>query len=104
MFCPKCGSLLVPKKEGGKRILVCPSCGYSDKKTTQHLLKETLKPKKEIEVVEEKNDHLPEVEMKCPKCGNNKAYYWLVQTRAGDESETKFYKCTACNYTWRDYD
>ncbi|MEK6946569.1 MAG: transcription factor S, partial [Nanoarchaeota archaeon] len=32
------------------------------------------------------------------------AYFWLVQTRAGDEPETKFLKCEKCGHTWRDYD
>jgi len=41
--------------------------------------------------------------VECPKCGNKEAYYWTVQTRAGDEAETKFLKCTRCKHTWRDY-
>ncbi|PJB94591.1 transcription factor S, partial [Candidatus Pacearchaeota archaeon CG_4_9_14_0_8_um_filter_35_24] len=24
-------------------------------------------------------------------------------TRAADESETKFYRCTKCDHTWREY-
>ena len=40
----------------------------------------------------------------CPKCRHKKAYYWTVQTRAGDEAETKFLKCEKCSHTWRDYD
>ncbi|MBI2108536.1 transcription factor S, partial [Candidatus Woesearchaeota archaeon] len=32
------------------------------------------------------------------------AYFWLVQTRAGDEPETKFLRCEKCSHTWRDYD
>lgn len=45
----------------------------------------------------------PVVEIKCPKCRNNKSYFWTLQTRASDESETKFYKCVKCEHTWRDY-
>ncbi|HNS26436.1 MAG TPA: transcription factor S, partial [Methanobacteriaceae archaeon] len=29
---------------------------------------------------------------------------WLQQTRRADESETRFLRCTACGYTWREYD
>ena len=29
MFCPKCGSLLIPKKDSGKSIMAC-SCGYKE--------------------------------------------------------------------------
>ncbi|PIO07920.1 transcription factor S, partial [Candidatus Pacearchaeota archaeon CG10_big_fil_rev_8_21_14_0_10_35_219] len=31
------------------------------------------------------------------------AYFWTMQTRAADESETKFYRCTKCDHTWREY-
>ena len=40
---------------------------------------------------------------KCPKCGHGKAYYAMVQTRAADEPETKFFKCEKCKHRWRDY-
>ena len=46
---------------------------------------------------------LPIVGEKCIKCGNDKAFFWTVQTRSGDEAETKFFKCTKCEYTWREY-
>lgn len=39
----------------------------------------------------------------CPKCGNDTAYTWIVQTRSGDEGPTVFYRCTKCGYTWRVY-
>ncbi len=29
-FCPKCGSMLLPEKRGGKLILRCPECGYEE--------------------------------------------------------------------------
>lgn len=103
MFCPKCGSLLKPKVEGGKKIMVC-SCGFKDKKAEKVELKEKVKtPGKEIEIVPEDDTTLPLTEAKCPKCGHPRAFYWLVQTRAGDEPETKFLKCEKCKHVWRDY-
>jgi len=45
----------------------------------------------------------PIVAEKCKVCGNDKAYFWTTQTRAGDEAETKFFKCTKCEKTWREY-
>ena len=30
-FCPECGKLLIPKKKGKSRILVCAKCGYESK-------------------------------------------------------------------------
>lgn len=104
MFCPKCGSILIPKKVENKKVLAC-SCGYKSKEKDFATIKETVKDtSKEVEVIE-KDDYetLPQTDAECPKCGHKKAYYWLVQTRASDEPETKFLKCEKCKHTWRDY-
>jgi len=105
MFCPKCGSILLPKKEGNKKVLNC-SCGYKSSDTGQTKIKETVKnTSREIEVVEKSDlETLPKTEAECDKCGHRTAYFWTVQTRAADEPETKFLKCEKCNHTWRDYD
>lgn len=103
MFCPKCGSILVPKKEGSKKVLGC-SCGYKESDIENAVIKESVEKKKEIEVIERDDDEsLPQCDADCPKCGSTKAYYWTIQTRAGDEPETKFLKCVKCKHTWRDY-
>ncbi len=102
MFCPKCGALLVPKKDGNKKAMSC-SCGYSENVEAGGTITETIEKGKEIEVVQEDAEMLPEMEINCPKCSNKKAHYWTAQTRAGDEPETKFMKCTKCKHTWRDY-
>lgn len=47
---------------------------------------------------------LPSIDMECEECENDEAYYYLQQTRAADESETRFYICTECENKWRDYD
>ncbi len=105
MFCPKCGSILVPKKEGSKKLLAC-SCGYKSTNTSDAVLKETIaKKEKKVEIIERSDlESLPKMKVSCEKCGNQEAYFWTVQTRAGDEPETKFMKCTKCGHTWRDYD
>ncbi len=105
MFCPKCGSILRLKKESGKRVMGC-SCGYVDRSNEKTKLSETIKEKPKIEVVESSKEEqtLPLIDAKCPKCEHDKAYYWLVQTRASDEPETKFLRCEKCKHTWRDYD
>jgi len=104
-FCPKCKSILRPKKEGDKVILFC-SCGYThDSAGSGSIKEEKVKVEEaELAVVEKEIETLPKCEAECPKCGNSEAYYWTVQTRAGDEAETKFLKCTKCKKTWRDYD
>lgn len=105
MFCQKCGSVLLPKKEGNKKILVC-SCGHKTSNIEQTKITETMdKQEREIEVIEKTElETLPKTDAECDKCGHRTAFFWTVQTRAGDEPETKFLKCEKCGNTWRDYD
>ncbi len=104
MFCPKCGLLMKPKKQNDKKVMVC-SCGFVDKKPEAVKLSEDVKQGKGIEVVEQLDyETLPMMKAECPKCGHMKAYYWLQQTRAGDEAETRFLKCEKCKHNWREYD
>jgi len=102
MFCPKCGGLLLPKKEGGKKVLSC-SCGYSGEEAESKITEKLDSEKQEVEVVQDNVDILPIMEIKCPKCEHGEAHFWTSQTRAGDEPETKFMKCVKCKHTWRDY-
>jgi transcription factor S len=103
LFCPKCGSLLTPKEEKGKKYLLC-SCGYNSKKagTTTSVIKEVIKDQKEVEVVSEGDMTLPITDERCPQCKHPRAFWWTKQMRASDEPETKFLKCEKCKYTWRD--
>lgn len=112
-FCPKCGTRLVPKKQKeGKKAeltLICPKCNYK-KPTTKitPIPPKVVEPtsKESIAVIgkeEQKLRTLPTVRVECPKCGNNLAYAWQVQTRGSDESSTQFFRCTKCNYTFREY-
>jgi len=103
MFCPKCNSILIPKREQGKSILVC-DCGYREKKGGEVVLKESVKDKKQVEIIDKTAETNPKTDEECPKCHYGEAYYWLVQTRAGDEAETRFFKCVKCGHRWRSYD
>jgi len=104
MFCPKCGSVLLPKKEGNKKVIVC-SCGYKSDNIELTKITETVtKKEKEVEVIEKEIEILPKTDAKCDKCGHKTAFFWTLQTRSGDEPETKFLKCEKCGNTWRDYD
>ena len=100
-FCPKCKNIMLPQ-EGN---LVCTVCGFEDEleKTESYELKEKLETKQEIVVIEDVNT-LPTTRIECPNCGNMEVYWWLQQTRCADEPETRFYKCTKCAHTWREYD
>ncbi|MBS3176863.1 transcription factor S [Candidatus Woesearchaeota archaeon] len=103
MFCPRCGSILMPKVEKGKKVVGC-SCGYKEKEKVSIQLTERPKQERELVVVEKEDENLlPKTEAECHQCQNKEAYFWTVQTRAGDEPETKFLRCTKCKHTWRDY-
>ncbi|MBS3778236.1 MAG: transcription factor S [Candidatus Thermoplasmatota archaeon] len=99
MFCPKCKSLMYPDGEE----LVCKNCGYKQKKKGSNVVV-TKQRKKEVTVIENKDDMnvLPKTKIKCPKCGNNEAYWILRQMRGSDEPESRFYTCTKCGHKWRE--
>jgi DNA-directed RNA polymerase subunit M len=112
-FCPNCGTRLVASSEKKKNkfvfYLACPKGDYKKKtgdkpavapKAIEH------PPQESIAIIgkeEQKLRTLPTVRIECPKCGNNTAYVWQVQTRGTDESSTQFFRCTKCNYTFREY-
>ena len=48
-------------------------------------------------------EEMPKTRVICPQCENTEAYWWMQQTRSGDEPPTIFYKCTKCGYSWRSY-
>ena len=108
-FCPKCGTRLVPKKKSERKIfLVCPKCGYEKPAETPIPVSKPIErsPQDFIVVIgkeAQKLRTLPIVTIECPRCGNNQAYVWQVQTRGADESTTQFFRCTKCNYTFREY-
>lgn len=113
-FCPKCGTRLVPKKGTEEKkpnlVMACPKCGYKKRrparamkpipKVIEHSPQETIAV---ISKEEQKLRVLPTVRIECPKCGNNLAYVWQVQTRGSDESSTQFFRCTKCDHTFREY-
>ncbi|HJX49886.1 transcription factor S [Candidatus Pacearchaeota archaeon RBG_13_36_9] len=99
-FCPKCGGLLMNKEKNSS----CLSCGYvSDSKISLEST-EKGKLKAEVDVVDDDASEVnPIIQAKCQKCNNNQAYFWILQTRAGDEASTRFFKCTKCKHVWREY-
>lgn len=111
-FCPNCGTRLTLKykKESKESFLSCSKCGY------ERLVEAPIpSPSRRISEVrqedyivvisekEQKLKTLPVISVECPKCGNNLAYVWQVQTRGADESSTQFFRCTKCGYTFREY-
>ena len=99
-FCPKCGAVLIKKvKNDG-----CPRCNYSAKSSVKLKTSEKLGEKKKIPILSNKDSEInPIIEHTCKECGNKKSDFWTMQTRSSDEAETKFFKCTKCEHTWREY-
>ena len=104
MFCPECKSLMFPSKDEPD-IMICrnTSCGYKIKAKSKAQVISTPSEDKEFKIFEKDLDTLPTVDMECPECGNDKASWFLRQTRAADEPTTRFYICKECNYRWREY-
>ncbi len=97
---------MIPDKREGKLVWVCRSCGKVQRgnKEQKLVLSQEINEKKGIPIVDadKEKEKLSVIDIKCHKCGNNKAMWWLQQTRAGDEAATRFYKCIECGYTWRE--
>lgn len=99
-FCEKCGGMIVVQEDKA----ACASCGHKLKKRPKIEASEKIEKRETIAIVNEDSDNtFPVVQIDCPKCHHKSAYFWTTQTRASDESETKFYKCTKCRHTWRKY-
>ena len=99
MFCPKCKGLMYPKEDS----IVCKKCGYSENKKGKTIVL-TKQKEKELTLLEDEDadNVLPKTKIKCPKCGNNEAFWILRQMRGSDEPESRFYTCTKCKYKWRE--
>jgi DNA-directed RNA polymerase subunit M len=100
-FCPKCGTLLLPREDDPKKVRC--SCGYNPRQRKTLLVSEKTEQTGKIEVVDKKLETLPTTTIECPKCGGKKAFYWMAQTRASDEGETQFFRCVKCGHQWRQY-
>ena len=103
-FCPKCDIRL--KKSSTNSALSCPKCDYSEAQGSE-IQNNTSEeePNSDFLVLDENEgkDIMPTIEIECEKCGNNQAVWWMLQTRSADEPTTQFYRCTKCEYTWRNY-
>jgi DNA-directed RNA polymerase subunit M len=87
--------------------LECRKCGHSEpiEENAKAFFSKSKMEEHEVVVLEgDQMSGLPSTNAKCSECGNNTAYWWLRQLRSADESETRFFKCTKCGFTWREYD
>lgn len=100
-----------PRTDDG--IVICPKCGYAEQNQVPLHEQEILQTKQSgsgniskssLKVMDsDAPNAMPTTTIECAKCGNMTAYWWMLQTRSADEATTQFYRCTECNYTWRNY-
>ena len=100
-FCPKCKSMMMP----ANNIYKCRNakCGF-EKAIKESFVSKTEIKERVVTVLEDREMGMPTTRAKCEDCGNNTAYWWMRQLRAADESEVRFFRCTGCGHTWRQYD
>jgi DNA-directed RNA polymerase subunit M len=111
-FCGECGSILKPIKirSGNQTLLMlaCTKCGRKKREANAKLFSGKIiehNPKQLVAVIgreEQELNPMPTIHVECPRCGNNTANVWQVQTRGSDESSTQFLRCIRCGYTYRE--
>ncbi len=82
----------------------CRKCGWTSEGPGKSQVFRSNEAEGKARVIrEEKLEARPEQVISCPKCGHNKAYFHLMQTRRSDEPPTQINECIACHHSWRDY-
>ncbi|MCE4604188.1 MAG: transcription elongation factor [Aeropyrum sp.] len=85
-FCPKCGGVMLPKREGDKTLLVCNSCGYKMEPKPEDLkrykgvekVKDHVLTTKTVNVVRRRSRDKEEIEQA------REEYYELVLDQLGE--------------------
>jgi len=102
-FCPKCEVKLKKSVSG----LQCSKCGYAEGQEVKETKKITNEEEPDFSLLafegNEGEESYSTIKMDCAKCGHDEAVWWMFQTRSADEPTTRFYRCSKCKYTWRDY-
>ena len=104
-FCPHCDTRLKKNDDG---LLACAKWKFVKEKTVNITKEKSEDANSEFLVMDESDMNQAKglestVPIDCEKCHNKEGVSWTFQTRSADEPETKFYRCTKCNHTWRDY-
>ncbi len=110
-FCPTCEV----KMRRGADGLICPKCGHTNAQGGEPVNPASASAAADngdgaqgvsgLNVFDDsdEDESRPTIKIECEKCGNDEAVWWMLQTRSADEPTTQFYRCTKCQYTWRDY-
>lgn len=105
-LCERCGSIELPQGSTTDGRWRCQSCGAERARRVREAYVTTLAQlARSVAVVGDGQDRgLPTTDARCEACGHERAYWDIQQLRAGDESPTLLYICTACEHTWREDD
>lgn len=100
-FCDECGSMMRKQDD----VWVCGACG-AERPVNPDASYVVTQGQEVSEIIESSGDNvgLPTTTVTCPECGHDEAYWYLQQLRSADESETRFFVCTSCEYRWREDD
>jgi DNA-directed RNA polymerase subunit M len=102
-FCPKC-EVKLKKSDSG---LECSKCGYIEGQDVKQTKKIVGEKEPDFSLLafdgDEGEESYSTIKIICEKCGHDQAVWWMFQTRSADEPTTRFYRCSKCKYTWRDY-
>ncbi len=102
-FCPKC-EVKLKKSDLG---LECSKCGYTEGQKVNQTNKIVGEKEPDFSLLafdgDEGEESYSTIKIICEKCGHDQAVWWMFQTRSADEPTTRFYRCSKCKYTWRDY-
>lgn len=101
-FCPQCKSIMMPSGS----MMKCRKCNFQTEKIKgKKIVSKKDFEERDVTVIESSEAAgFPTTRAVCEECGNDTAYWWLRQLRSADESETRFFRCTKCGCTWREYD
>jgi DNA-directed RNA polymerase subunit M/transcription elongation factor TFIIS len=105
-FCKKCGKRLESNEINlSSGVISCKKCGYSQKtdleEIKRYLLHRKINSPPEL-VVMENEIKLSTVNVVCPYCGWNRAYYREIPPVWGDEDGLIIYTCEKCKKSWRE--
>jgi DNA-directed RNA polymerase subunit M len=108
LTCPTDKVLLKPVPGKG---FACPKCGWTQKPAEGELVVHSHEKRRidkfdDLGLIDDPKKFKMQIwpiddQVRCGKCGNWGAYYYLRQTRRADEPTTAFYECSKCGNKWK---
>ncbi|MFB6171709.1 MAG: transcription factor S [Haloarculaceae archaeon] len=105
-FCDECGAMMKSEDRDGLKMWVCSQCDYEEPRNpdANYVVSDEQEASEIVDLSDAEDRGLPTTEAHCPNCDNDRAFWYMQQIRAADESETRFFVCTECEHKWREDD